>query len=163
MNFAAWSKFAVAGFFLFGLTLAAQEQMGHKQALTLAVARRIAAAAEQQGCKVKCGGVIAILDDSGELMYLQRMEGSQVGSTKLAIAKARTSFLYKRTTKDFQDRVAKGESFLLTFPEMLPSAGGVPLFVDGHLVGAIGISGGPGGDDVVAQAGVDALAKITGH
>lgn len=140
-----------------------QDQMDHKAALTLAVAKQIAAAAEQQGCKVKCGGVIAILDDSGELMYLQRLEGSQIGSTKLAIAKARTSFLYKRTSQSFQDRVGKGESFLMNFPEMMPSGGGVPLFIDGKLVGSIGISGGAGGDDVVAQAGVDALTKIAGH
>jgi glc operon protein GlcG len=163
MKLAAWMKATAFLCFALGLTASAQEQMDHQQTLTLAVARRIAAAAEQQGCKVKCGGVIAIVDDSGELMYLQRMEGSQVGSTKLAIAKARTSFLYKRTTQSFQERIAKGESFLLSFPEMLPSAGGVPLFVDGKLVGAIGISGGPGGDDVVAQAGVDALAKIAPH
>jgi uncharacterized protein GlcG (DUF336 family) len=144
-------------------TVGAQDQMDHKAALTLAVAKQIAAAAEQQGCKVKCGGVIALLDDSGELMYLQRLEGSQIGSTQLAIAKARTAFLYKRTSQSFQDRVGKGESFLMNFPEMMPSGGGVPLFVDGKLVGSIGISGGAGGDDVVAQAGVDALAKLAGH
>jgi glc operon protein GlcG len=160
MKFAA--RMTIIGFVAlsFWLTTKAQVQMGQKQELTLAVAKQIAAAAEQQGCKVKCGGVIAILDDSGELMYLQRMEGSQIGSTKLAIAKARTAFLYKRTSQSFQDRVGKGESFLMNFPEMMPSGGGVPLFVDGKLVGAIGVSGGPGGDDVVAQAGVDALAKI---
>jgi uncharacterized protein GlcG (DUF336 family) len=144
-------------------TASAQDQMDHKAALTLAAAKQIAAAAEQQGCKVKCGGVIALLDDSGELIYLQRLEGSQIGSTQLAIAKARTAFLYKRTSQSFQDRVGKGESFLMNFPEMMPSGGGVPLFVDGKLVGSIGISGGAGGDDVVAQAGVDALAKLAGH
>jgi glc operon protein GlcG len=144
-------------------TVSAQDQMEHKASLTLAVAKQIATAAEQQGCKVKCGGVVAILDDSGELMYLQRLEGSQIGSTKLAITKARTAFLYRRTSQSFQDRVGKGESFLMNFPEMMPSGGGVPLFVDGKLVGSIGISGGAGGDDVVAQAGVDALAKIAGH
>jgi uncharacterized protein GlcG (DUF336 family) len=148
---------------VFGMSASAQDQLGHKEVLTLAVAKQIAAAAEQQGCKVKCGGVIAILDDSGELMYLQRLEGSQIGSTKLAIAKARTAFLYRRTSQSFQDRVGKGESFLVDFPEIMPSGGGVPLFVNGNLIGAIGISGGAGGDDVVAQAGVDALAKIVTH
>jgi glc operon protein GlcG len=166
MKVTAWTTLAallVFSIFAFGETVSAQDQIEHKAALTLAVAKQMAAAAEQQGCKVKCGGVIVILDDSGELMYLQRLEGSQVGSTKLAIAKARTAFLYRRTSQSFQDRVGKGESFLMDFPEMMPSGGGVPLFVDGKLVGAIGISGGAGGDDVVAQAGVDALAKIAGH
>lgn len=143
-----------------GSVLRAQDQVEHKAALTLALVKQIAAAAEQQGCKVKCGGVIAILDDSGELMYLQRVEGNQIGGSKLAIAKARTAFLYRRSTKSFQDRIAKGDSFLLGFPEMLPAAGGIPLIINGQLVGAIGVSGGPGGDEVVAQAGVDALAKI---
>jgi uncharacterized protein GlcG (DUF336 family) len=146
--------------FALGLTANAQDQMGQKKVLTLAVAKQIAAAAGQQACKVKCGGVIAVLDDSGELKYLERMDDSVIGSTKLAIAKARTAFLYNRTTQSFQDRVGKGDSFLLTFPEMIPSAGGAPLLVDGKLVGAIGVSMGRGGDDVVAQAGVDALAKI---
>lgn len=163
MKFPAWITTMLLAICAISSALRAQDQVDHKVALTLAVAKQIAAAAEQQGCKVKCGGVIAILDDSGELMYLQRMEGSQIGSTKLAIAKARTAFLYKRTSQSFQDRVGKGESFLMNFPEMMPSGGGVPLFVDGKLVGSIGISGGPGGDDVVAQAGVDALARIAGH
>lgn len=165
MKCAAWMMAIVIAGFAFGMVVNAQEQagMGQKAVLTFAVAKQIAAASEQQGCKVKCGGVVAILDDSGELMYLQRLDNSQIGSTKLAIAKARTAFLYKRTSQSFQDRVGKGESFLMNFPEMMPSGGGVPLFVDGKLVGAIGISGGAGGDDVVAQAGVDALAKIAGH
>jgi glc operon protein GlcG len=163
MKLEAWIKTTFMLGFAFVTTVNAQDHMGRKEVLILSVAKQIALAAEQQGCKVKCGGVIAILDDSGELMYLQRMDGSQIGSTKLAIAKARTAFLYKRTSQSFQDRVGKGESFLLNFPEMMPSGGGVPLFVEGKLVGAIGISGGAGGDDVVAQAGVDALAKIAGH
>lgn len=145
------------------LSAFAQVQLGQKKELTLAVAKQMAAAAEAQGCKVKCGGVIVILDDSGEIMYLQRLEGSQIGSTKLALAKARTAFLYRRPSQSFQDRVGKGEHFLLDFPEMAPTGGGVPLFVDGKLIGAIGISGGAGGDDVVAQAGVDALMKIAGQ
>lgn len=136
------------------------QQLASKKALTLAVVKQLAAAAEKEACKQRCEGVIAMVDESGILVYLQRGDEAQPGGTDLAIRKARTSYLYKRSTKSFQDRIAKGETFLMDFPEVLPAAGGEPLFVDGKLVGAVGISGGPGGDEPMAQAVVDALAKI---
>ncbi len=136
------------------------QQLAPKKILTLAVVKQLVAAAEKEACKQRCEGVIAIVDEGGILVYLERGDQAQPGGTDLALRKARTSYLYKRSTKSFQDRIAKGETFLMTFPEVLPAAGGEPLFVDGKLVGAVGISGGPGGDEPMAQAVVDALAKI---
>ena len=140
-------------------TLQAQD-LAQKKVLTLAVVKQLVAAGEQDACKRGCGGVIAILDEGGILVYLERGDQAQPGGTDLAIRKARTSYLYKRSTASFQDRIAKGETFLMNFPEMLPAAGGMPLFIGGKLVGAVGISGGPGGDDLMSKAVVDALAKI---
>jgi uncharacterized protein GlcG (DUF336 family) len=77
MNVAAKTKIAVILCFAFALIANAQDQLGQKKVLTLAVAKRPAAAAEQQECKVKCGGVIAILDDSGEVKYL---DGQIIGA-----------------------------------------------------------------------------------
>jgi glc operon protein GlcG len=153
--------FMVCGFVIAAVIPGAQAQdLATKKVLTLAVVKQLVAAAEKESCKRTCGGVIAIMDEGGILVYLERGDEAQPGGTELAIRKARTSYLYKRTTASFQDRIAKGETFLMDFPEVLPAAGGIPLFVGGKLVGAVGISGGPGGDDLMAQAVVDALAKI---
>lgn len=136
-------------------------QLADKKALTLAAAKAIAAAAEAEATKNNWRMVIAILDDGGHLVYLQRTDETQVGSVRIAIEKARSAVHFKRPTKVFEDAVAGGRTAILGLTGAMPIEGGVPLMVDGKVIGAIGASGGTAPQDgQVAKAGADTLAKM---
>ena len=135
--------------------------LADKKALTLAVAKRIAAAAEQAAIRNKWNIFIAIVDDGGNLMYLERMDESQLASQEVSIAKARSALLFKRPTKALEDTVSGGRMVVMTLPNAVPVEGGVPLMAYGKIIGAIGISGASSAQDgIVAKAGVDELEKI---
>lgn len=154
----------IAGAVLAVLALAAglrPEQLGQKKVLTLAIAKQIAAAAEQEGIKDKWIGTIAIVDDAGNLIYLERMDDSLISSIDLATEKARVAVKYGRPTKTFRDSIAGGNAFFITFPGMVAGVGGFPLLVDGKIVGGIAASGNNAdAETLVSTAGVNALAKI---
>jgi glc operon protein GlcG len=136
-------------------------QLAQKKALTLDVAKQLAAAAEKEAANNKWTMVIAILDDGGNLIYLERMDGTQIGSIKVAQQKAGSAVAFKRPTKVFADAVAGGANAILSLPGAIPVEGGLPLVVDGAVIGSIGASGGSAQQDgVVAKAGADALAKM---
>ena len=152
---------------LIALTLGAgagTAQLADKKALTLDAAKQIAAAAEKEAAGSKLTMVIAILDDGGNLIYLERMNETQIGSIEVAQQKARSAVSFKRPTKVFEDAVVGGRNAILKLPGAMPVEGGLPLTVDGKIIGAIGCSGGTSQQDgVVAKAGVDALAKMVSH
>ena len=132
-----------------------------KKCLTLDLAKRIAAAANAESVKNGWKMFIAIVDDGGNLMYLERMDGAQLGSQQVSVEKGRSALLFKRPTKVLEDAVASGRVVVMKLANAIPVEGGLPLVVDGEFVGAIGISGGTSPQDgVVAQAGVDELARI---
>lgn len=140
---------------------AAAQRLTEKKALNLAVAKQIAAAAEAEAAKNKFTMVIVIVDDGGNLIYLEKMDDTQIGSIDVAIAKAHSAIAFKRPTKVFQDGVAGGNTSILKLPGVIATEGGIPLTVDGKIIGAIGVSGGTAAQDgTVAQAGVDSLPKI---
>ena len=135
--------------------------LADKKALTLAVAKRIAAAAEEVANKNNWNMFVAVVDDGGNLMYLERMDDSQLGSLDVSIAKARCALLFKRPTKVMEDAVAGGRTVVMTLPNAVPVEGGLPLMAYGKIVGAIGISGATSPQDgIVAKAGADELEKI---
>jgi len=137
------------------------DMLADKKALTLALAKRIAAAAEEVANKNNWNMFIAIVDDGGNLMYLERMDESQLGSLDVSIAKARCALLFKRPTKALEDAVAGGRAVVMTLPNAVPVEGGLPLTAYGKIVGAIGISGATSPQDgIVAKAGADELEKI---
>jgi glc operon protein GlcG len=137
--------------------------LADKKAMTLDIARQIAAAAEKTAVANKWTFVIAILDDGGNLVYLERMDDTQLGSIEVAVDKGRSAVKFKRPTKAFEDAVAGGRNALLKLTGGIPIEGGIPLTVDGKIIGAIGVSGMASNQDgVAAQAGVDALPKILG-
>jgi glc operon protein GlcG len=140
-------------------------QLADKKVLTLAVAKQIAAAAEAQAAKDKLRIVIAIVDDGNNLMYLERMDETSLHSIEVAQGKARTALAWQHPTKMLEDAVAGGHLTVLGQPGNIAAEGGIPLTTaDGKILGAIGISGGNSQQDgVIAQAGVDALAKILAH
>ncbi len=102
--------------------------------------------------------VIAITDASGELLLLRRMDGAQVGSVDIAIAKASASARFRRETKAFADAVAGGATPLLSVDGVIMLEGGVPIYFDGTVIGGIGVSGVTSAQDAqIAKAGVAAL------
>jgi glc operon protein GlcG len=128
--------------------------------LTLEAARLAVAAAERRALGEGLSMCIAVVDDGGNLVLFQRIDGTQIGSADVAIGKARTAISFRRPTKVFEDRVAEGWNALLSLPGSIALEGGVPLIVAEQLVGAIGVSGGsPTQDGQVAMAGAAALAE----
>lgn len=140
---------------------AAVAQLADRKGMTLDAARKVAAAAEAEALRNKWNVVIAVVDDGANLVLLERMDDAQIGSIEVAIAKARSAVSFKRPTKAFEDAVAGGRNAILGLPGALPLEGGLPLLVDGRVVGAIGVSGVTSQQDgIIAKAGVDAFTKI---
>jgi uncharacterized protein GlcG (DUF336 family) len=126
--------------------------------LTLDDAQRISAAARAAALEHGWTMVIAVVDDGGHLITLERMDGTQKGSVRVAEQKARTAILFKRPTKLLEDAVLKGRTVMMTLPDVICLEGGVPLVRDGVYLGAIGVSGATSAEDgVVAARGVAAL------
>jgi uncharacterized protein GlcG (DUF336 family) len=139
-------------------------ELATRKALTLEVAKGVAAVAEQHAIANKWNVVIAVLDEGGHLLYLQRMDGTQVGSVEVAIQKATSAAYFKRPTKAFSDAVGGGRVAILGLPGAMAIEGGLPIEWEGQIIGAIGVSGVTSEQDgMIAKAGVDALAKIVGR
>ena len=109
--------------------------------LALDDAKRDAAAARAEADRNGWPMVIAILDDGGHLMYLERIDGTQKGSSRIAEEKGRSAILLRRPTKAIEDNVAEGRIVMMALSGAVPLEGGVPLIKDGKFVGAIGVSG----------------------
>jgi len=128
--------------------------------ITADAAKKLAAAAIAEARKNNWAMAVAIVDSGGYLVYFERMPDTQLGSVEVSIEKAKSAALFRRPTKSFQDTVAAGGAGLrmLGLTGAVPVEGGIPLVVDGKLIGAIGASGGSSDQDGhTAQAGVAAL------
>ena len=132
--------------------MASAADLATKKSLTLAAAKEIAAAAAKEAAANKWTLVIAIVDDGANLVYLERMDDTQIGSVNIAIAKAETAVKMKRPSKALEDAVAGGRNVVMTIPGVLPVEGGVPIVVDGKVIGAIGVSGMSSQQDGLAAA-----------
>ena len=149
-----WTLLTVAG------TVYAQG-LATKRALTLDIAKKIAAAAEAEALKNKWTMFITVVDDGGIPIYIERIDETQLGSFDVSIEKARSAVLFKRPTKAFEDAVTGGRTAVIKLPGAMPVEGGIPLMADGKVIGAIGVSGGTSPQDgQVAQAGVAALEAL---
>ena len=141
-------------------TAAFGADLATKTTLTLDGAKTLAKAMEKRAAQDNWNVVICILDDGGNLLYLERMDGVQIGSIDVAMGKAESAFKFKRATKVFADGVGSRPG-LLQLPGALAIEGGLPLMHDGQILGAIGVSGVTSEQDgMIAQAGVEALAKL---
>jgi uncharacterized protein GlcG (DUF336 family) len=137
-------------------------QLTVKTTLTLDAARQIAAAAEKEARANQWNVVIAIVDDGANLIYLQRMDETQIGSIEVAQEKARTAIKFKRPSKALEDAVASGRTAVLKLPGALPVEGGLPLMSGGKIIGAIGVSGVTSQQDgQIAKAGADTALKMS--
>jgi glc operon protein GlcG len=128
--------------------------------ITLEQARKIYAAAESEARKNNVPVAVAIVDTAGNLVLYQRLDNTQTASIQVAIDKAVSAAIYRRSTKVFQDGLARGGENLriLGLSRAVPVEGGLPIFLDGKVIGGIGVSGAPGDlDSQIAQAGVKGL------
>jgi glc operon protein GlcG len=135
-------------------------QIPYGAPISLDQAKKVMAGAEAEAAKNKWNMVIAVLDSGGHLVMLERMDGTQLGSIDAAKDKAYSAVLYRRPTKVFQDLVGQGgpNLRLLRLAGASPLEGGIPIIVDGKIVGAIGVSGASSEQDAqVAKAGADTL------
>jgi len=131
--------------------------MKQRPMLTLEDCKQISAAAEAEARRNNWNVCIAILDDGGHLLHLARMDGATPANARIALEKGRTAAETRRSTANWQERVAKRIE-LLRMPEVTPVQGGVPIVVDGTCVGAVGVSGVQSHEDEqIAAAGIKAL------
>jgi len=140
----------------------ANAQIAEKKVLTLDGARKVIAAAEAEAKKLNAtGGVIAVVDDGGNLMALERMDGTFAAGANISIGKARTAALFKRPTSAFEDIIKNGRTAMVALNDFTPLQGGVLIVVDGTIIGAVGVSGAASADQdtQLAVAGSNAFAN----
>ena len=141
-------------------TQSASAQYVEKKTVSLALAKKMAVAAEAEAVKNNWTMVFVIVDDGGNLVYLGRMDGTQIGSIEVAQGKARTALQFKRPTKALQDVIDMGQPHVITLDHITAVQGGLPIMLDGKVIGAIGASGGTSPqDEQCAQAGLTALSE----
>lgn len=131
-----------------------------KHTLTLEGANRAIAAAIAKAREKNAGGTIAVVDDGGNLIALQRLDGTFAAGANVSIGKARTAALFKKPTKAFEDSINGGRIALAAVNEMTPLQGGIPIMHEGFVVGGIGVSGAhsQAEDEELAIAGAEAIA-----
>jgi glc operon protein GlcG len=138
----------------------AQLPNGYGSPIPVETARKVAAAAIAEAKKNGWTVAAAILDTGGDLVFFERMDNTQVASTIVAQEKARTAVRFKRPSKAFEDALNGGRQAILSLPGVTPIEGGIPLVIDGKIVGAIGVSGATSPQDAqCAQMGADTLGK----
>lgn len=113
-----------------------------KKAMTLEAAKKvIAAALAEARSKNAPGGAVAVVDEGGNLVAVERLDNTFAAGANISIGKARTAALFKRPTKAFEEIINKGRTAMATLPNFTPLQGGVPIVVEGQIIGAVGVSG----------------------
>jgi glc operon protein GlcG len=154
---------AIAALALFASALSAQgTQLGERKALTLEGAEKVMAAAIAEARRLNApGGAIAIVDEGGYAILTARLDNTFPAASMISLGKARTSALFRKPTKFFEDIVNHGRTTMVALPDSMftPLQGGIPLVVDGQTVGAIGMSGAASAaqDEEIASVGASAL------
>ena len=142
---------------------AGEAQIAPRKTLTLEGAKQVIAAAVAEARRNNAGGAIAVVDDGGNLVALERLDGTFVASSNISIGKARTSATFKLPTKRFEDIIKNGHTAMVALPDFTPLQGGVPIVVDGQVIGAIGVSGAASAaqDEEIAMVGANAAKTFT--
>jgi uncharacterized protein GlcG (DUF336 family) len=166
MRTCGWIISPLAAVFLLGASALAQSPPSpdYGPPINIDQAKEAAAAAQAEAKRNGWRMAVAIVDPGGYLIYFERADGTQNASVSLAHAKARTAALFRRPSKVFADQFAAGNTGFMSFPDdarPIASEGGLPIIINGQLVGAIGMSGGTGQQDgVAAAAGVSAVSAV---
>ncbi|MCE3224619.1 MAG: uncharacterized protein K0S58_2799 [Nitrospira sp.] len=152
----------IAAAFVLTMVANVQAQLIEKTALTLEGAKKIAAVAESKAKAEGARVVIAVVDEGGSLLLLERLDDTQVASVNVGIDKARTAAIFRRPSKVFEEQVRNGRVAALALHGAVPLQGGVPIVVEGKVIDAIGVSGEtPGQDEDIALAGAAVAASFT--
>lgn len=154
-----WLKCVVIVFSLSATPSNWGAELPTKRVLTLETAKRIAQAAEREANKRGATVVIAVVDEGGHLLFLERLDDTQVASVEVGIGKARTASIFRCPSKEFEDQIRNGRVAALALTGATPLQGGIPIKVDGKVVGAIGVSGNtPQEDEDIAKVGAAAIS-----
>ncbi len=158
-------KTLFAAIAMLALATLAQAQVMEKKVLTLDGAKKVIDAVKMEAKKLNApGAAVAVVDDGGNLMALERLDGTFAAGSQISTGKARTAALFKRETKAFEEIIKNGRTAMVSLPDSLftPLQGGVPIVVDGQIVGAVGVSGAASAaqDTELAVAGANALSVI---
>ena len=154
-------RLAVLAVLLSGVFSRASAQVAEHKGLTLEGARNVIGAAIEYA-RTKAGtGVIAVVDEGGNLMALERLDGTFAAGANISIGKARTAVLFKKPTKVFEDIIKNGRTSMVALNDFTPLQGGVPIIVDGQVVGGVGVSGAASAqeDEDVAMAGAAGVSS----
>jgi len=142
------------------MTTASASDLPSKKYINLAAIKTMVAAAEAEAKKRNVEVTICIVDESGNLLFLQKADAASLNTIVWAQKKARHAAFYRSPSKDAADNVKKGNVEALAFPDYFPNQGGLPIQVDGQTIGAIAASGAKSEiDEAIAQAAIDALFK----
>src|SRR5207247_6163745 len=157
-------RIAIISLTVLSVTLIANAQTADKKTLTIDGARKVIAAAVAYAKKNNApGGVVAVVDDGGNLMALERLDGTFAAGANISIGKARTAVLFKRPTKVFEDIIKNGRTAMVALPDAFftPLQGGIPIVVEGQIVGGVGVSGAARAeqDEELAIAGANAFKE----
>ncbi|MGQ0543389.1 MAG: heme-binding protein [Blastocatellia bacterium] len=143
------------------VSVAASAQTLDKKSITLDGARTVIAGAKAYAKANNApGGVIAVVDDGGNLVALERLDGTFSAGANISIGKAKTAVMFKRPTRVFEEIIKNGRTAMVALPDFTPLQGGVPITVDGQIVGGVGVSGAASAvqDEELAIAGANALS-----
>ena len=156
--------FVLVVFALPSLAASRDAPVSEKKGLTLEGARKVIAAAEAYAkAHGAPGGAIAVVDDGGNLMALERLDGTFSAGPKISVGKARTAVLFKKPTKFFEDLINGGRTTMVALEDFTPLQGGIPIVVNGEIIGGVGVSGASSAqqDEEVAIAGAEAAKQFT--
>ncbi|HEV3199937.1 MAG TPA: heme-binding protein [Bryobacteraceae bacterium] len=142
------------------MTVTSAADLPTRKWLNLEAIKTMVAAAEAEAQKRNVHVTICIVDESGNLLFLQKADAAGINTIQFAQKKARAAAIYGRPSKDQADQLKNGNLQVLVFPDAFPNQGGVPIKVDGRTIGGIAASGAASEvDEAIAQAGIDALLK----
>ena len=131
-----------------------------KKVLNLAAIKTMIAAAETEAKKRNVAVTLCVVDESGNLLFLEKADAASINTIQFALKKARHAAFYRAPSKDAADTVKSGHVEAMAMPEFFPNQGGLPILVDGQILGGIAASGAKSEiDEAIAQAGIDALLK----
>jgi len=158
-----WMRSIAAALVLSAVAVTSQAQVIDKKGLALDGAMKVIAAAVAEAKRVNApGGVIAVVDDGGNLMALERLDNTFAAGANISIGKARTAAIFKKPTKVFEDIVNKGRTTMVALNDFTPLQGGVPIEFQGMVIGAVGVSGAASAqqDEELAIVGANALKAM---
>src|SRR5213593_3695389 len=158
-----WMRTIAAALMLSAVAVTSQAQVIDKKGLTLDGAMKVIAAAVAEAKRVNApGGVIAVVGDGGNLMALERLDNTFAAGANISIGKARTAAIFKKPTKVFEDIIKNGRTSMVALNDFTPLQGGIPIMLDGEVIGGVGVSGAASAqqDEELAIAGANVAKEF---